>query len=501
MQHFVNAEMVEMPTSSKEEITSPPLRMAKACWVFSKEFTNPGAAPRETSITVNGKIFVFNKLEDYVEIFREDYSRFIHIDVRTASNVSKFNRLFMELRIDDNIRKLNLTVEKRAKLGVPSAGILRRKGLKRSVPMGEWVVMGKKINKAITEGSRKQNNYIHFKKLKRSAGKETSSITIRTIGHLSKDSTGIANFYLSDRCQARIFLRISNQDEYSADFSVDEGPQPFSQSESNDLVRDLGLSKDGAELLGQLGSGLKNKTLLTPGTSFSWYKHREKEFTQFFPKEGNLAFCNDVQGLKKYFDIEYDPSEWRLFIDSSKTRLIMDSQARYLHWTKTDWSLRGAFTPGEKNVVNITLVPPEKVLLPPLHIKLGLMKQCFKSVPKDGECFRYLYSKFPKLSEAKSKERVFTVPNIRKLLSDSLFSETMGDKEAWDSFKDIVHRFLENTKDPLYKTIAQRILAAYEAQGCKMNLKVHFLHSHIDRFKENLGTYSEEQGERFVQDD
>ncbi|GBM80078.1 hypothetical protein AVEN_21795-1 [Araneus ventricosus] len=128
------------------------------------------------------------------------------------------------------------------------------------------------------------------------------------------------------------------------------------------------------------------------------------------------------------------------------------------------------------------------------------MKQFIKSVPKDGGCFRYLCSKFKKLSETKLKERVFT--SSRKLLSESLFSETMGGKEneAWDSFKDVVHRFLDNTKDPLYKTIAQRMLTTYEAQGCKMILKVHFLHSHVDCFPENLGTYSEEQGERFYQD-
>ncbi|GBN26839.1 hypothetical protein AVEN_255607-1 [Araneus ventricosus] len=126
------------------------------------------------------------------------------------------------------------------------------------------------------------------------------------------------------------------------------------------------------------------------------------------------------------------------------------------------------------------------------------MKQFIKSLLKDGEYFRYLCSKFPKLSEAK-KERVFTRPDVRKPLSDSHFSETMGykGKETWDSFKDIVHRVLENIKDPLYKTTAQRMLTAYDAQGCKINLKVHFLHSHIDYFPENLGAYSEEQGERF----
>ncbi|GBM64140.1 hypothetical protein AVEN_227287-1 [Araneus ventricosus] len=44
------------------------------------------------------------------------------------------------------------------------------------------------------------------------------------------------------------------------------------------------------------------------------------------------------------------------------------------------------------------------------------------------------------------------------------------------------------------------MLTAYYAQGCKMSLKVHFLHSHIDCFPENFGTYREELGERFHQD-
>ncbi|GBM42516.1 hypothetical protein AVEN_80027-1 [Araneus ventricosus] len=181
---------------------------------------------------------------------------------------------------------------------------------------------------------------------------------------------------------------------------------------------------------------------------------------------------------------------------------LWDSRARDIHWTKTDWSLQGALTSGE-NVINTALIPPEKVLLLLLHIKLGLMKQFIKSLFKDGECFRYQCSKFPKLSEAKMKEGVFTGPDTRKLLSDSLFSETKdGDheKEAWYSFKDVVHRFLENTKDAFYKIIVHRMLTAYEFQRCMMSLKVHFLYSHIDCFPGNLGAYNKEHGERFHQD-
>ena len=33
-----------------------------------------------------------------------------------------------------------------------------------------------------------------------------------------------------------------------------------------------------------------------------------------------------------------------------------------------------------------------------------------------------------------------------------------------------------------------------------MSVKVHFLHSHLDKFPENLGDVSDEQGERFHQD-
>ena len=40
---------------------------------------------------------------------------------------------------------------------------------------------------------------------------------------------------------------------------------------------------------------------------------------------------------------------------------------------------------------------------------------------------------------------------------------------------------------------------AYDKMGCKMSLKLHVLHSHIDEFKDNLGDYSEEQGERLHQ--
>lgn len=75
------------------------------------------------------------------------------------------------------------------------------------------------------------------------------------------------------------------------------------------------------------------------------------------------------------------------------------------------------------------------------------MKQFLKSLSQDEECFKYLCSKLPRLSETKLKAGVFVGPGIRKLLSNSLFPNFMNEteREAWDTFKDVVH-IKKNTK-------------------------------------------------------
>lgn len=105
---------------------------------------------------------------------------------------------------------------------------------------------------------------------------------------------------------------------------------------------------------------------------------------------------------------------------------------------KKQWPIRKALTPG-KNVLYETLVDPKMILLPPLNIKLGLMKLFVKALPKDCDCFQYLCGKFPHLSEAKLKEGIFVGSN---------FEATINKKEkgAGISFKEVVTQFLGNVK-------------------------------------------------------
>lgn len=372
---------------------------------------------------------------------------------------------------------------------------------------------------------------------------------------------------------SEISSEISSAEDYrisDSDFEqFPKNPQLFCQSELNDLTRDLSLSKKAAELL---GSRLQEKNLLMPGTSFSWYRNREKDFIPFFTEDSNIVYCKNIPELVMIFNIEYNANDWRLFIDSSKRSLKAvllyngntyaslpiahsvylkesyehlatilkkinyeqhkwlvcgdfkiisillgqqsgntkypcflcewDSRNRSEHYIRKEWPTRSSLKIGDKNIVKQNLVPPKKVLLPPLHIKLGLMKQFVKALDKESDGFKYLLQLFPTMTESKIKEGIFVGPDIRKLMKDDNFNDKLNATElrAWLSLKDVIVNFLGNHKSSNYVEKVDDMLENFQGLGCLMSLKLHFLHSHLNYFPENLGNFSEEHGERFHQD-
>jgi hypothetical protein len=59
--------------------------------------------------------------------------------------------------------------------------------------------------------------------------------------------------------------------------------------------------------------------MLGPGTSYYWYRHREENFTPCFSQDGPLVYCSNILELVHELGLlEYDRTEWRLFIDASK---------------------------------------------------------------------------------------------------------------------------------------------------------------------------------------
>ncbi|XP_061409274.1 uncharacterized protein LOC133343600 isoform X2 [Lethenteron reissneri] len=124
------------------------------------------------------------------------------------------------------------------------------------------------------------------------------------------------------------------------------------------------------------------------------------------------------------------------------------------------------------------------------------MKQFVRAVDKESAAFKYLQDFFPKLSEAKVKAGVFVEPQIKKILECNEFPNklTRKEKAAWNSFVAVVRRFLGNHKVENYVELVETLLKNYGTMRCRMSLKVHILDGHLDKFKENMGAYSEEQG-------
>ena len=125
-----------------------------------------------------------------------------------------------------------------------------------------------------------------------------------------------------------------------------------------------------------------------------------------------------------------------------------DSHARGIRCSRKHWPHRQSLTPGMRNIIHNPLIKPSKVLPPPLHIKLGLLKNFVKALDVKGPAFTYLCGKFPRLTYKKVKAGVFVGPQIRQLFKDQQFEAVLSGKEkaAWQSFEGFRMVFWEISK-------------------------------------------------------
>ena len=72
-----------------------------------------------------------------------------------------------------------------------------------------------------------------------------------------------------------------------------------------------------------------------------------------------------------------------------------DSRDRKQHYIKKKWPIRYRMHPGSKNILRVPLIERDNVIMTPLHIKLGLMKNFVKALDNDSDAFRYLRNKVP----------------------------------------------------------------------------------------------------------
>ncbi len=246
--------------------------------------------------------------------------------------------------------------------------------------------------------------------------------------------------------------------------------------------------------------------------------HNTNQFPSI-PLAHSVHMKEEYQNLKALLTaLKYDEFNWDVIGDFKMVALLMglqggftrfpcysclwDSRDTVQHYVTGNWPLRTGYSIGTQNVKHEPIVDPAKVLIPPLHIKLGLIKQFVKQLDSAGQAFQHVRQLFPKLSETKIKSGVFIGPQVKQLINSDAFARTLSrvERAAWSSFVAVVQGFLGNNKATDYGRLIEQLITSYRRMGCRMSLKLHMLHSHLDEFKENMCDYSEEQGERFHQD-
>lgn len=99
-------------------------------------------------------------------------------------------------------------------------------------------------------------------------------------------------------------------------------PHLITQSDYNDLIREIKISYRDSEIL---GSRLKEWNLVAPDFRITAYRKRQHTVNYdamfSYNEAGNIAYCNNIVGLFALFNFTHDPNEWRLFIDGSTKSL------------------------------------------------------------------------------------------------------------------------------------------------------------------------------------
>lgn len=96
---------------------------------------------------------------------------------------------------------------------------------------------------------------------------------------------------------------------------------------------------------------------------------------------------------------------------------------------------------------------------------------------------------------------VFNGADIRKMMASEKFYTLLSpsEKQAFSYTKSVVENFLGNHRAANYKELVHNMLQSFSRLEIKMSLKIHYLHQHLDFFKDDLGKISYEQGKRFHQ--
>ena len=97
----------------------------------------------------------------------------------------------------------------------------------------------------------------------------------------------------------------------------------------------------------------------------------------------NWNICGDLKVISLLLGLQLGYTKYMCFL------CLWDSRDDANHYKFKNWPNRVQHTVGKHNVKHQALVDPKRVYLPPLHIKLGLIKNFVKAMDPNSDGFKY----------------------------------------------------------------------------------------------------------------
>ena len=131
--------------------------------------------------------------------------------------------------------------------------------------------------------------------------------------------------------------------------------------------------------------------------------------------EYKWLICGDLKVVGLVLGIQRAYTKYPCFL------CLWDSRADDQHYVRQEWLLK----PALHNAQSHPFIERNRIRLPPLHIKLEVMKNFVKAMDWERSGFVFLY-KFPKISWVKPKAGIFDGPQIKELMKDQIFNEVQS---------------------------------------------------------------------------
>lgn len=335
-------------------------------------------------------------------------------------------------------------------------------------------------------------------------------------------------------------------------------------SDFNDFCKELSLSKAGSLKCLKMLKTDKDIAAKLCSVKTRHIKERNFSYLNFFQTSGYFTYCSDINELLENLSADALTKRWCLFIDSSKSSLksavicenyayptvpvayarVKEEKSSVIEVLKLlkYHSLNFPIV-ADLKVVNFLLglpggyakhpcfycmfdsrnslqdfdinhvwparcsrseeqVPRANIVLPFLHIKLGLFQKFVKTLSKEGSCYEYLLTNSHK-SQDKVANGVFTGPEIRKYLKDADFLSSMNalEKATWLAFTLLCENVLGKNISSNWSNLVDNFISSLHQMGCqKMSSKMHLLFKHKEQYQQFLGNFSDEHGERLHKD-